>query len=374
MTSSSPGTESTPGLDRARLGPVLGKVADRLVELPYKAWSFGDSVGFEGMVAASAALSDGRWLEFARGFIRSWASYARQFAPLDCTAPGHAMVQVYRRTKDALVLQAALDLAQYLVQRRRIEGVFATFERTPLQKPYGEEPLTAPELQLLADPPAGVFVDCLHFDPPFLVSLGAVTNDQRWIDQGVEQALGYVRILQQPDGLFDHFGLEGSSQTYGHAWGRGQGWALLGLIEVLDDLPQRHPLRPDLERAAGRLAQAMAAHQREDGSWYAVVDEPSSGDEPSTSAFMAAGMRRAVRSGLVDRADSIGRAADRALEAALKATDEDGVLTGVSAAVGASTHQSHYAGVPRFFVVPWGQGPLALAIAERLKGDKLVGG
>jgi unsaturated rhamnogalacturonyl hydrolase len=352
------------------LSEVLVAVAEGLVQMPYKTWMFGDSVAFEGMLAASRVLKDDRWLQFARGFIRAWATRAKPYVRLDCTAPGLAMCEIYRATGDPLALDGALELASYLVSRPRIGGVFATWERSPLQQPYGPALLSEKELALLANPPAGVFIDCLHFDPPFFAALGSVTSVSKWADEGAEQAIGYVRLLQTSSGLFDHFVLEGSPETYGPGWGRGQGWALLGLLDVLELLPSAHPLRPDLEASAARLIGAMVQLQRNDGHWYAVVGDPASGDETSTAAFMAAGIRRAVRMRL--GGDGVLIAADRALEAALASTDPDGNLKGVSAAVNACTAPSHYAHVPRGFVVPWGQGPLALAIAERLTDKRLT--
>jgi unsaturated rhamnogalacturonyl hydrolase len=353
--------------DRPALRQSLRTVADSLLRLPYQAWSFGDSVAFEGMVAASDALSDERWLRFAHGFVRGWAARSQPYTRLDCTAPGLAIVEIQTRTDDPLVLEAALALADYLVSRPRIGGVFATWERSPLQHPYGPETLSAPELELLASPPAGVFIDCLHFDPPFFVALGVRTGRQAWIDEGAQQAVGYVRLLRTESGLFDHFVLEGSPRTYGPGWGRGQGWALLGLLDVLAALPSDHSSRRELADASTGLITAMIRLQRDDGHWDAVVDDPRSGDETSTAAFMAAGMLRAVRMSLVG--DEARRAAGRALDAALAATDEHGILTGVSAAVNASTNTSHYSHVPRGFVVPWGQGPLALALVERLGAE-----
>jgi unsaturated rhamnogalacturonyl hydrolase len=355
--------------DPPALRPSLRSVADSLLLLPYQAWRFGDSVAFEGMVAASEALSDERWLRFAQGFVRGWAARPQPYTRLDCTAPGLAMLEIHRRTDDPAVLEAALGLATYLVSRPRVGGVFATWERSPLQHPYGPEELSEAEIDLLTNPPAGVFVDCLHFDPPFLVTLGAVTGQRAWTDEGAQQALGYVRLLRTESGLFDHFVLEGSPRTYGPGWGRGQGWALLGLLDVLDELPADHPSRQELADASVDLITAMIELQRDDGHWNAVVDDPGSGDETSTAAFMAAGMYRAARLSLVG--DEARRAADRALDAALAATDGQGVLTGVSAAVNASTNSSHYSHVPRGFVVPWGQGPLALALVERLGDDNL---
>ena len=349
------------------LARTLRTVADHLLLLPYRTWNFGDSVAFEGMVAASTVLADDRWLQFARGFTRGWATRAEPYVRLDCTAPGLAMMQIYRATQDPLVLHGALGLAHYLVKRPRIEGVFATWEQAPLQQPYGPEHLSSQEEALLANPPAGVFIDCLHFDPPFLVALGAASGEPALVEEGARQAIGYVRLLQSERGLFDHFVLDGSPRTYGPGWGRGQGWALLGLLDVVDELPTDHGCRRELAAAAARLIAAMIGLQRDDGHWYAVVDDPASGDETSTAAFMAAGMLRAANSSI--SGDDARAASHRALEAALESTGKDGTLAGVSAAVNACTNPSHYAHVPRGFVVPWGQGPLALALAERLREE-----
>jgi unsaturated rhamnogalacturonyl hydrolase len=191
-----------------------------------------------------------------------------------------------------------------------------------------------------------------------------VTGEQGWVDEGVRQAIGYVRLLQTESGLFEHFVLEGSDRTYGPGWGRGQGWALLGLLDVLDELPPGHACRRELADCASRLIGAMIRLQREDGHWDAVVGDAASGDETSTAAFMAAGFLRATRTGVAGNAARV--AAERALQAALTSTDGHGILKGVSAAVNACTLPSHYAHVPRGFNVPWGEGPLALALAERL--------
>lgn len=354
---------------------LLRTVADTLPELTYDTWGFGDSVAFEAMVAASANLGEDRWLAFARGWIRAWATRALPYRRLDCTAPGAAMVAVHRATGDPNVLEAACRLADWLLTRPTLAGVHLTWEHSPLMHPYGPSALDAPGAALIADPPPGVFLDCLHFDPPFLVALGAAAGASRYTRAGVDQALGYLRLLQRDDGFLDHFVLQGETGRFGPGWGRGQGWALLGLLEVLetlghgstaDDAAVTPEERGVLGDAARVLVRAMLACQRDDGHWYAVVTDPSSGDEFSTAAFMATGFRRAVRHGLFDdtEASRVELGAARALAAAVAGTDADGGLREVSAAVMACTEPSHYAHVPRGFRVPWGQGPLVLALCE----------
>lgn len=352
---------------------LLRTVADTLIDLPYEAWNFGDSIAFEGMVAASRTLRDQRWLDFAHGFIRAWSANATPFRRLDCTAPGLAMIQVYEHTGDPLVLEGALRLAAYLIDRPLIGPLFATWEQSPLQRPYGPGDLPPDEVALLVSAPPGAFIDCLHFDPPFLVAAGRTVGNRAYVDEGIAQARGYVDLLQSPSGTFDHFVLEDMTTTYGAGWGRGQGWALLGLLDVIArlDAPEDAAARDELAAAAYRLIKAMMALQRDDGHWYAVVDDPESGDETSTAAFMADGFARATALGLVEGTDVLP-AAQRALEAALAATTSQGILTGVSAAVNACTKASHYAHVPRGFVVPWGQGPMAMAVAAHLSVQEVT--
>ncbi|MCC6315626.1 MAG: glycoside hydrolase family 88 protein [Thermomicrobiales bacterium] len=346
----------------------IAQAADRLLALPYETWAFGDSVGFEALLAATPATGDSRYAAFAHGFFRAWATRAEPYRPLDCTAPGLAMTLGAEQTGDARLLDAAARLADYLAGRRLVGGVFATWERSPLRHPYGPGSLPPDEAALLRDPGAGVFVDCLHFDPPFFAALGRVAGEPGFIRLAIEQAVGYVQLLQDPTGgLFHHFWLEKTERPYILGWGRGQGWALLGLLDVLEQQGWRADADPGdglamLADAAHRLADAMRGVQRPDGHWWAVVQDPQSGNETSTAAFMAVAFARGRALGLLG--DDYREPEARALAAIRAATNVNGVLTGVSAAVWACTSPNHYAHVPRGFLVPWGQGPLVLALAR----------
>lgn len=349
----------------------LRRAADLLVGHRFQGWFYGDSVGFEGLLAASELLGDGRWEGFAHGFLRGWATRAAPYREMDNTVPGRALCLLVERHGDALLLEAGRELAHHLRMRPVLgDGAFVSFARAPLREPYGGEPLPPDEVELLAEPGPGLYVDCLHFDPPFLVHLGALLGDPEIVDAGARQALAYVTMLQEPDaGLFHHFWLARTARPYVLGWSRGQGWALLGLLDVLERLPREHPAWPSLADAMRSLCRAMLRTQRPDGSWWAVAHEPASGPESSTAAFMAVGLRRAVDNGWLEPGSGL-EAAERAWSATRAALNADGALTGVSAAVWSSTRPSHYHHVPRGLVVPWGQGPLLLAAAAwRGTGD-----
>lgn len=340
----------------------LAAAADQLARYPYPFWHYGDSIGFEGLLAAADVLGDPRYEGFVHGAIRAWAGRAEPYRELDNTAPGHAMCLAYERTGDEAILEGASRLARFLTGRRTIEGAFVSFERAPLREPWGGAPLSEEDRVLLAEPGAGVFVDCLHFDPPLFAHLAALTDDAALADLAAEQALAHLRLLLDDSGLVWHFYLEKTGERYGYGWGRGQGWVLLGLLDLLQYLPRAHPARAELSSALARLAHALAERQAPDGSWPTVVSDPASPPETSTAAFAAAGFERAVELGLLD--ESFLAPARLAWTSTWSNVDEHGILTGVSGAVWASTAPSHYPNVPVGFVVPWGQGPLLLAAKQ----------
>ena len=356
-------------MSAAELRETVRALADDLTALPYATWSFGDSVAFEGLLAASDLVEDERWSSFARGWTRAWASRATPYRELDCTAPGWAIVRLAQRWDDDALLEAAVGLAGFLTQRPTIRGLYRTWRHSPLMRPYGGAPLSEREAAWVEDPPPGAFLDCLHFDPPFLTALGRATGSGELLRAGVAQAVAYVDALQRPDGLFDHFVLDGVDGSFGPGWGRGQGWALLGLLDVLDELAAAGLDASDeavaLRGSLRRLVAAMVALQRPDGHWDAVVTDPASGDEYSTAAFMAAGFSRALRSGLAQGPD-VEAARARAAAAVRSGIGPDGALAQVSAAVMACTEPSQSGHVPRGFRVPWGQGPALLALAEQV--------
>jgi len=349
---------------------VLRAAAERLVHHPFQAWFYGDSIGFEGLLAASELLGDDRYRDFVHGFLRGWAARDEPRRPDDNTVPGLVLCELAEEERDDRLRAAALRLGAHLAGRRRVAGTCVTFEdaRRSLREPYGGAALDAAERALLAHPGAGIYVDCLHFDPPFFARLATLGPAEGWAERAVEEALGYVELLQdRASGLFAHFWLERSGELYGLGWGRGQGWALLGLLDVLGATTSGVAGRTGLVDAAGRLCEAMLATQRPEGSWPALANDPDSGDETSTAAFMVAALLRAARLGIGD-ADRLRAAADRAWGATARAVDASGLLTGVSAAVYSSTRPSHYRHVPRGFDVPWGQGPLLVAALEHARG------
>lgn len=346
---------------------LIGAVAKRLGGHDFKCWFYGDSVGFEGLVAASEMLGDPHWFDFSRGYFRAWASRMLPFQPDDNTAPGHVMCSVVARTGDEVLRKATIALANHLRGRRKIGPVSVTFENSlrSLRQPYGDVRLTDAETEQMKDPGPGVWLDCMHFDPPFFAHLDKLDPGQGWAESAATELLGYRDLLlDEETGLYNHFWLEKVRRSYTKGWGRGQGWALLGLIDVAEYLPAGLAGSHTVKSEALRLARRMLDYQLADGNWYCMVHEPESGPESSTAAFMATAFFRGMTQGILPEAE-FAEPAERAYRAMEANLDENGNLLGVSAAVMSALVQQHYWHVPLNKIVPWGQGPVLTAAAAR---------
>ena len=61
------------------------------------------------------------------------------------------------------------------------------------------------------------------------------TGDIKYADRGAKFILAYAERLQRPDGLFIY------NQRSQFPWGRGNGWSVGGMTEMLLALPEDHP-------------------------------------------------------------------------------------------------------------------------------------
>lgn len=167
-----------------------------------------------------------------------------------------------------------------------------------------------------------------------LSRVGARSKDPIYAATVGRLLTSYAATLQRPDGLFIH-AVEGP-----HAWGRGNGFAALGLAEALEHLPSDWPDRGRVLDIYRRHMRALGAHQANDGMWRQVVDEPASYRELTVTAMTVAVMARGVRLGWLD--PSYLRPIDRAWHALLTRIGADGSLSDVCAGTAAGPTKEYY--------------------------------
>jgi len=215
---------------------------------------------------------------------------------------------------------------------------------------------------LLLDGAGRVYVDSLYGDPLFLWRLGTELDRSDLRALAFELASGHVTSLQDSrSGLMCHYD---GAQPRIH-WGRGNGWAALGLSDLLRAVPSDGDRRDQLAASYQRLVEALAAHQTPGGQWRNVIDDPASYPEASTTALVAAAITQSVRVGDLDASHQT--AADAAWASIEHRIDANGHLAGVSFRPGINTDPARYEHVPAVGVYPWGNGAYLRAAAQRLE-------
>lgn len=350
---------------------TLIRAAELLIRYPFRPWYFGDSIAFDALELLSSATGNLRWESFAYGYFRGWGATVTQLGHEDKVAPGRAIVSLASKFQDASLLALVYDLTRVLLDRRRIRGVLLTREVAPLRLPANGAPLSLDQAALLRDPGAGVHVDVMHFEPALFVNLGLAIGDHELLTLGVDEILAYCELLQDnATGIFFHFFLERTGKRYGYGWSRGQGWAMLGLLDVLRAIGPTHKNWTSILERLLRLLRAMHESQRSDGHWPVLIADPQSAVDTSAAAFYVATVEQAAADRRIELPELFESSVERAWEAISRDCSKDGLFRGVTAAVGSCTEDSHHNGVPTGGVTPWGQGALVAAAAARLARGK----
>ena len=151
--------------------------------------------------------------------------------------------------------------------------------------------------------------------------------------------LAYADKLQREDGLFIH------AEKGPHAWGRGNGFALLGVTEALTHLPPDLQGRENLLAIYRRHLAALVKHQSDDGSWRQVVDEPTSYRELTVTAMTVAAIARGIARGWIDR-KTYEPVMNRGWQAVAARVNADGTVKDVCSGTGAGPTKEYYLNRP----------------------------
>ena len=100
--------------------------------------------------------------------------------------------------------------------------------------------------------------------------------------------------IQQDDGLFWH------CRSAPYYWGRGNGFAAMGLAETLTYLPHDHPHRSDIVAMHVKLLDGLRRLQQPSGMYLQVLDFPGSYQEHTATCMIGYSIARGIRLGWLD--------------------------------------------------------------------------
>ena len=140
--------------------------------------------------------------------------------------------------------------------------------------------------------------------------------------------------IQQENGLFLH------SRTGPFHWGRGNGFAALGLAETLTYMPADHPKRGRIEEMALRHMTALRERQEASGMFRQVVDFIGSYQELTATCMVGYGLARGLRLGWLD--SSFRETAELAWRGVSERIDDRGNIIDACTGTGNGLTLRHY--------------------------------
>ena len=172
--------------------------------------------------------------------------------------------------------------------------------------------------------PGQLSTEILAMTVPFLAWAGKISGEKRYFDEAVRQFKGYAGKLYDPAARLWHPGYLPSKATFNMAyrwisneymssdfplqepgvlagcWGRGEGYALFALSELIFELPDGQD-KEELIRMRVDMLEGLLPHQDPNGMWHQVLNDWGSYPETSGTAWILYAMGRGVKKGTVDR-------------------------------------------------------------------------
>jgi rhamnogalacturonyl hydrolase YesR len=230
------------------------------------------------------------------------AMLGEEFALSDAACPGEAVLWASKKTGDKSLQAGFEKMLDYVLHKapRTKEGILYHFTNIPQ-----------------------IWSDILYMLPPFLAAAGKY-------QEALKQIEGERAHLWNPDKkLLSHMWDNDKQELVRKdCWGVGNGWAAAGLTRVIWMFPPS--MHDDQKRLIGYVKDILdgcIAHQRPDGLFHNIVDDPTSFVETNLAQMLAYSIYKGIKGGWIE--EHYRGSADRMRSASHAKVDELGLVQGV---------------------------------------------
>lgn len=173
-----------------------------------------------------------------------------------------------------------------------------------------------------------ILVDTLGMVGPFLARYARIFDVSEALELGVKQFEQFISRNVDDESKLPYHGYfaDGPRRLGLHAWGRGTGWYMVGLIDTLAEMPQNHPRRALLRQAFVDAASSLRECQLANGHWNWAVLHRIGPTDSSTTSMLGYSLLRGIEIELLDT--SFMAVVDKAIKSLPIVTRADGVLDG----------------------------------------------
>jgi unsaturated rhamnogalacturonyl hydrolase len=233
----------------------------------------------------------------------------------DCGSFGSCLLEVAKYFELTGFKEIAVYVADY-ISNRQIRLPDGTFFRKNLMHVFHENTMWA---------------DDLYMSVPFLCRYYQLTGETRYVDDAARQFLGFKKHLFIPEWkVMSHVYDFKRQKATGVPWGRGNGWVIFSLSELLAVLPKDHAQRPAVLKMYRELCEGYLALQDDAGMWHQVLNHHDSYPETSCTSMFTYAFARGVQYGWLPQPEAYIKAVFKAWEALNRTSiDQGGNVHGV---------------------------------------------
>jgi unsaturated rhamnogalacturonyl hydrolase len=287
-------------------------------------WAYETGVFLKGLEALWMRTGDVKYFEYLKAVMDSYlapdgsiSTYKPEDYNLDNINCGKVLLTLFEKTGDEKYRKAALLLMKQLEsQPRTREGGFWHKQIYPYQ----------------------MWLDGIYMASPFLAQFSRMFDRPAGFDEVASQILWIESHTRDArTGLLYHGWDESKAQEWADPktglsksfWGRAMGWYAMGIVDVLDFMPEKHPRRKALIGVLRRLSTAVTSYQDgATGLWYQVVDQGKRDKnylEASASSMFVYALAKGARKGYLGKEyAAVARKGYEGLVKHLIRTDADG--------------------------------------------------
>ncbi len=150
--------------------------------------------------------------------------------------------------------------------------------------------------------------DALYMAPSVFSRLWRITGDEKYMEHAHREYLAcYDQLYDKDEDLFfrdSHYLDKREANGEKVFWGRGNGWVLAGLMEMLKTLPEDDTkYRPYYVNLFLEMSERIAGLQRENGFWSSSLLDPVTYSQPETSStgMFVAALAYGINEGILPR-------------------------------------------------------------------------
>lgn len=142
--------------------------------------------------------------------------------------------------------------------------------------------------------------DDLYMSIPFLVRAWKFSADSSLLEDAVKQVINFhAHLFRKEFGLYYHYRIIEENHPGVAHWGRANGWMVMAQCQLLQYLPEAHPMRSQLISLLKEHLLGLARYQTANGMWRQLLDKSDSFLESSCTAMFTYGFAKAINMGWI---------------------------------------------------------------------------